>query len=228
MWLLLLACATGPHGVEVRGPGIGSPLPLLQPSFLDDADPYRLNSTVGHTHLSGGFVTEVATSGQFNRSPKVEVGDQEQYRAYSRRWLDSISGVDGEPSLGGCSLRRDERRTPHPLDGQDDVSLPRLENRPAPSPFQPKAVITPCVVRYETHSGGWYYGQRFGSTAGARLTLMFTAYDAAGEIEGWVEIDSWHRSKRHYELNGPELQQHLLAAEQQAMRAICARTHLCK
>ena len=141
---------------------------LAPASFLSDLngvdDDFRDGSYVGNIVMSGGYVLEnTGDAGIQTVSKKYELNSVETYRETVADWVDVTFAdtldsrkatwrrVDIQPEK---PIRRAARGS-HPLDGTDNVNIPRFMLEPsAMAPFTDvDVVIVPLVVHYYSHNG---------------------------------------------------------------------------
>lgn len=178
-----------------------SPLQVLQPGDAQDA--VRSGFAVGHVLFRGGYVTESTATGQQNVSREATVDGGAGYTADVAAWTATIArpfATAEAPAPTPPPTRRDLRGS-YALLGRDNQPLPRFALDPAPlqpAPGLDGAILVPWLAGAWTHNGGWFYGQTWGSAAGARIRLWWGVYDGqTGAPLGWTDCaavvrhDAW-------------------------------------
>jgi hypothetical protein len=218
--LTLLACSTHKNQLHVAGADLPkrSTLTVAEPVYLvdrSDADPFRENTTVGNVTFSGGYITTNDGRGLHNVSKVVEITREDDYREAVAGWLDGIL----EPTTtveDPVAPKRIERRGTAGMatkEGHDNQSLPAVDYRPLPMGPLPQPTLVPWVVSYYTHNAGWFYGQAWGTGAGARVHVLLVAHDTDGSVIGWRGVDGARVSERVFSPSEPELQDLLIWLE---------------
>jgi hypothetical protein len=192
------------------------------------------NEFVGNVRFGGGVVRtgEVALE---VRARIVELGQDEIYRAQAARWLTGVAGsaladagIDTLPlTLDALpALERVPLRGVHPLDGHDNLNLPRRRLRAgplAPRADGPRWAVVPFVRSYLSHNGGWFLGQEWGTSGGARLEAAIIVYDLrTGAPVRQVWATGRVVSEMDGQPSGARLDQYLLDAEKDAARRLDA------
>lgn len=186
---------------------------------LDLGDSFKSNTTVGNVTFTGGYVTENTGAGLFNVSKHVAVDAEEIYRGHAGAWIEDL--VDPTAEISPPLPSRHERRGTDPKDGHDNLSLPRVDLTPVALTVAPGRVTTvPIVMSYYTHNGGWFFGQEWGTGAGARVRIVLVTYAADGSVLGWMDIDGSRTSDRVFSPTGPQLQDLLIALEKRVGRKL--------
>ena len=186
------------------------------------------NEFVGNVRFGGGVVRtgEIALE---VRARIVELGQDDAYRAQASRWLTGVAGsaladarIDAVPlTLDALpTVERVPVRGVHPLDGHDNLNLPRSSLRAgpvAPRAEGPRWGVVPVVRTYLSHNGGWFLGQEWGTSGGARLEAGFVVYDLRS---GMPVRQLWATGRVVSEMDGQpsraRLDQYLLDAENDA------------
>ena len=202
---------------------------LAPTAFLSDLngvdDDFRDGSYVGNVVMSGGYVLENnGDAGIQTVSKNYELNSIETYRETVADWVDVTFAktldtrktiwrrVDARPET---PIRRPVRGS-HPLDGTDNINIPRFTLEPsAIAPMDDvDVVIVPLVVHYYTHNGGWFIGQEKGCGAGARFRLLWTVYDAAsGAPLAWRDVDQRSVEEYLFQANSAQLEDLLIEVE---------------
>ncbi|MDP2317430.1 MAG: hypothetical protein Q8P41_31385 [Pseudomonadota bacterium] len=209
---------------------------LPAPSLLDVTNPrdaaFLRNEYFGNIRFGGGFVRTGDVALEV-RARLIEFGLDDRYAADGSAWLrDALPRVlDAEKVPVGAPVaavapvpERRRFRGLHPEDGHDNVNLPRTELIPAPLDDAARAaasgsrwVIVPYLRSYYTHNGGWFLGQTFGCTAGARLEALVVLYDTTSGRPVWsMPLLGRHIQAQKGQASTAELDQYLLWAEAQA------------
>ena len=189
--------------------------------------------------MTGGYEVEnTGDAGLQTIAKHYELNSAEEYRATVTEWADSAFGavlderkiawqpVDLSVNVPVKHLSRGS----HPLDGTDNINIPRftLEPSPLPAPVSlsgrrsaPQGlvdgvdlVLVPLVVAYYSHNAGWFVGQEHGCGAGARFRLLWTAYDAAtGVALEWGDVDRRTIEPYTFQPNSSQLEDMLIVVE---------------
>lgn len=224
--MLLLACSSHVNQLQV----LGGPIPaneemvVAEPVFWEDhldGDPFRTNAAVGNILFSGGYVTENDGRGMHNVSKNVEIAEQERYRRQVTDWLAGMlpSTVVAE-GLVPPKTREVRGSQGGAIDGHDNASLPRLQLQPVAVGELPHPTLVPWVVSYYSHNAGWFYGQEFGTAAGARVRILLVAYGRDGRVLGHTSIDGSRISERVFSPSEPQLQDLLITLEKKVGKRI--------
>ncbi|MBT3218289.1 MAG: hypothetical protein HN348_04305 [Proteobacteria bacterium] len=196
---------------------------------------------VGNIRFSGGFIVVEVDGGMQNRSSNIDFEREESYATQIRSYTDQVFGsalsrhhvvpLEAlEPTGWTLPSRRPFRGTDKLDDGHDNQNLPRFTLTPTawtPLPEVPanvQAVVAPIIVHYYSHNGGWFYGQRFGSTAGARLRVFWTLFDAqTGAVLSWGDIQTKETLHGLYSPNSAQVEDFLISVEEQMSREVSRR-----
>ncbi len=160
------------------------------------------NELVGSVKLGGGIVHTGGLTRQA-RARTIMVEAPEALRVQARAWLDGATAnlitnaglptmawpattppcaTNGSPE-GTLAFSRLPTRGLHPDDGSDDVNAPRTVLAALPlgrckqEGTPPDVLIVPLVRTYLTHNGGWFVGQAWGVSGGARVEAHLVFYD---------------------------------------------------
>lgn len=216
----LVACSTHKNQLHVVGdklPKLES-LTVAEPIFLTellDGDPFRTNTTVGNVTFSGGYITANDGKGLHNVSKDVAITQEDGYREDVANWLDARLAPTTVVTDPVMPKRTEQRGTEGEATkaGHDNRSLPRVDYRPLPMGPLPRPTLVPWVISYYSHNAGWFYGQQWGTGAGARIHILLVAHDTDGSILGWTGIDASRISERVFSPSEPELQDLLINLE---------------
>ncbi len=172
-------------------------------------DPFEAGLTVGHVHHAGGYELRDVPTGVLARSKSITVNAADDYAEQVRAWVDDT--VSDALLRRGTSWVRAEGFDPEAFvpprqsnlrgttkhDGNDNLNLPRFQLRPEPLPAEARqgiegdVLLVPMVVYYYSHNGGWFIGQRKGSSGGARFRLHWAVYDlGSGTPLSWMDQDA--------------------------------------
>lgn len=188
-------------------------------SQLEEQDRFRTNTTVGNITFSGGYVTETTEEGMFNVSKEVALSAEQKYTSHADRWLGEL--LLSEVEFSAPLPERHERRGTSRLDGHDNASLPRVTLTPQPLEGEASQVtLVPVVASYYSHNGGWFFGQEWGTGAGARIRVLLVKYAPDGAVLGWLDVDGSRTSERVFSPTGPQLQDLLIALEKKVGRKL--------
>jgi hypothetical protein len=206
---------------------------LPAPSLLDPDVPrdaaFLRNEYVGNVRFGGGFVRTGDVALEV-RARLIELGQEERYREDAVRWLGEMVpralgelGVPVGPPAAPVTAAPERRRTRglHPEDGHDNINLPRVDLVPAALTAEDRAanaayrwVVVPWLKLYYSHNGGWFLGQSFGCTAGARVEAMIAVYDtSSGRPVWWMTAEGRHIQPQKGQPSTAELEQYLIWAE---------------
>jgi hypothetical protein len=101
--------------------------------------------------------------------------------------------------------------------GRDNQPLPRFALEPgglADPPEGTDVIVVPWVVRWYSHNGGWFLGQTYGTSAGARVRVFLVTHDAStGDALAWSDIDASYLSPTEFSPNTATTEDLLLLAE---------------
>lgn len=189
-------------------------------------DDFRAGAYVGNVVMSGGYVLEnTGDAGIQTVSKDYELNSVESYRSTITDWTDvTMSALLDDR---GVTWKRVETDVPAPIrrpargshvsDGTDNVNLPRFTLEP--SSIEPVSgvdfVLVPMVVQYYSHNSGWFVGQEHGCGAGARLRMLWTAYDAAsGAPMEWRDVDQRSIEPYVFQANSAQLEDLLIEVEE--------------
>ncbi|MDP2304403.1 MAG: hypothetical protein Q8P18_00075 [Pseudomonadota bacterium] len=205
---------------------------LATPSLLDVNNPrdaaFLRNEFFGNIRFGGGFVRTGDVALEV-RARLIEFGLDERYAMDGTRWLtdalprvlDAAKVPIGAPAPAVAPVPERRRfRGLHPEDGHDNVNLPRTELVPVALDATERAagpqrwLVVPYLRSYYTHNGGWFLGQTFGCTAGARVEALVVLYDTASGRPVWsMPLLGRHIQAQKGQASTAELDQYLLWAE---------------
>ena len=203
---------------------------LPDPTVLDPTSPrdaaFLRNEYLGNIRFGGGFIRTGDVTLEV-RARLIELGLEDRYREEGVRWLgemvpealaDLKVPVDAPAAARAPVPERRRFRGLHEEDGHDNVNLPRSELAPIPvEPFGNGYVLVPYLRAYYTHNGGWFLGQTWGCTAGARVEAFLVLYDAGTGRPAWsAALTGSHIEPRNGQPSTAEMDQFLLWAEGQA------------
>ncbi|MED5373568.1 MAG: hypothetical protein VX899_21300 [Myxococcota bacterium] len=189
---------------------------------------------VGNLVHSGGYVQEeVGDYGIQTHSKLIETGAQAPYTELALDFTQQAIGaaLDARgatwtplPELVVEMPETKRVRGSHPLDGTDNVNLPRFELTPPPMPAvsaQGDHLLVPFVVSYYSHNAGWFYGQHMGCQAGARGRVYWVLYDLGQQRPvAWADLQSRFLYTNTFQANSAETEDALIAVEQQLQDAL--------
>ncbi len=208
---------------------------LPAPSVLDVNDPqdaaFLRNEFFGNVRFGGGFVRTGDVALEV-RGRLIELGLDGSYAENGTSWLrDALPRVldrhdvpIGAPAPTVAPIPERRRfRGLHPEDGHDNVNLPRTDLVPTPldvgaaSDGGARWIVVPYLRSYYTHNGGWFLGQTFGCTAGARVEALVVLYDAVSGRPVWsMPLVGRHIQAQKGQATTAEMDQYLLWAEASA------------
>lgn len=207
----------------------GPPPTALDP--VRDA-PFLRNEFIGNIRFGGGLIRtgDIALD---VRARLIEFNHQGDYLAQARTWLDTTvqealttRGLDrpAQPIGGLVPASRELQRGMHPEDGRDNINAPRGLLVPASLPaaaVPPGArwLLVPFLRHYYTHNGGWFIGQRYGCSGGARVEVVLALYDTTtGQPAWWIHAVGQQLGRA--QPSTTELDQYLLWAEDEVELAL--------
>lgn len=239
---LLAGCAAPLQSLSrVEKPDRVDLVAVADPVFLADVpgavdgDVLWAGAWVGDVLFAGGYVEEERDGGLEHRSRDIALGQEETYR---RQIRDVVSGCLGDalgpegrkwvaagavdPGRVPPPRRRDMRGT-GAEDGHDNQALPRFELTPGPMegvalPAGADALLLPIVVHYYAHNGGWFLGQTYGNSGGARVRLLWTLYGPDGRVLGYGDHQAKYEDHGNFSPNSAEVQDYLIAVEERLCR----------
>ncbi|MBM4365651.1 MAG: hypothetical protein FJ102_05510 [Deltaproteobacteria bacterium] len=203
---------------------------LAPPTVLDPANPeiaaYLRNDFVGILRFGGGLVRMGETALEV-RARLVEFHQGEELRKQGTAWLDAVVASLLGAGLSPVAVRdadappvnRANARGANELDGRDNVNLPRVTISPAamaPAAEGPPYAVVPYLRAYYAHNGGWFIGQEWGCSGGARVEAMLVVYDRrTGQPAWWQVATGRHVEEMKAQPSRAQLDQYLLYAEAQ-------------
>ena len=216
---------------------------LARSQILADAwtsdDPFADNLTIGHLHHEGGFVAENKHGSQV-RSKKVTLQNEDDMKTLAQQWVDERfthilkargTVVESMPPIEERfgAPKKENIRGSTPRDGKDNISLPRYHLKPTPLNKEllnaltdsGDVLIVPYVVHYYTHNAGWFVGQTWGCSGGARFRVFWTAYDLkTGQVISYQDIDAWELSQRIHQPSRTQLEDFQALTEKRVAQAL--------
>ena len=169
---------------------------------------FERGNAVGFIQHRGGYV-EPSEAGSRVHSKETVITMNQRFREYLTAWhstqvtrFSRESGVRATPaSLLGTPPVVERSRTFGEVSesGTDNVNIPHLVFRPQQQWDGAKAyrdegnsaVLIPVTAYYYGHNPGWFYGQTWGCSSGARARLLWLLYDAeTGALLGWWDLES--------------------------------------
>jgi hypothetical protein len=214
---------------------------LPTPTVLDPTSPrdaaFLRDEYSGNIRFGGGFIRTGDVALEV-RARLIELGLEEETTALGLRWLseavprvlalDHVPVGAPAPALAPVPERR-RFRGMHPEDGHDNVNLPRVDLVPTPVDLAALApdsratlaaahwVVVPYLRAYFTHNGGWFLGQTFGCTGGARVEALVVLYDmTTGRPAWWMNVTGRHIQSQVGQPTRAEMDQYLLWSEANA------------
>lgn len=183
---------------------------LPEPTRLDPANPehaaFSNNEWVGGVRFGGGLIRSGEISLEV-RARVVELGAHDEMLPQATAWLASATesllerarvparAIAGAAAQAAPSPERRPSRGTHPEDGHDNVNAPRtnLVARPWTGEAPGRFVLVPYLRNYLFHNGGWFLGQEWGCTGGARVEVLLVLYDTrTGAPAWWMEATGRH------------------------------------
>jgi hypothetical protein len=194
--LLFAHCAPG-YLVRKNAMDQAKPLYVADPILLNslvragsEQEQYRRNLFVGEIFFSGPMDTD---SQGYVYSRQVRLAKQPEYAqvivaAVKKEMAETLETrrATKKVSAAVLPLRIQENmvRAKLPEDGRDNTNLPRIEyslawSNTAISQSLPAGYyFVPVIENYYGHTGGWFFGQSFGSGAGARFSMQAYVFDS--------------------------------------------------
>ncbi len=165
---------------------------------------FLANEYIGAVRFGGGFIRTGETALEV-RARLIEFSAQDDISVQGVNWLrDTVSTVLTEAKVPARSLilggdagpfvaptpERRPIRGMHEDDGHDNVNLPRTTLVPGAwaGGVESRWVLVPYLRNYYIHNGGWFLGQEYGCTAGARVEAMLVLYDTQTGAPAWWQI----------------------------------------
>lgn len=205
---------------------------LPAPTVLSGDNPrdssFLANEYVGSIRFGGGFIRTGETALEV-RARLVEFSAQEELTVQGRGWLgDSVNAllvaakIPARPLAGDAFVPPAPERRPvrgmNVDDGHDNLNLPRTTLVPGAWTAGQNAggrwVLVPYLRNYYIHNGGWFLGQEYGCTAGARVEVMLVLYDTQTGVPAWWQIATGrHIQEMIGQPSAAEEDQYLLWAE---------------
>lgn len=207
---------------------------LGEPTVLDPQNPehaaFLRNDYVGAVRFGGGLIRTGETALE-TRARLLEFSAESELRAQSTAWLTqtvadvlshakvpALAPTPGEdvtvPAPGRVPIRG-----VNPLDGRDNLNLPRVAITPepmAPAESGPRWRLVPYLRSYYVHNGGWFLGHEWGCSGGARVEVMLALYDRhSGQVVWWQTSTGRHVEEMKAQPSRSEMDQFLLWAEDQ-------------
>ena len=204
-----------------------APPTLLDPSVNPVHAAFLRNEYVGAVRFGGGLIREGETALQ-TRARLIEFSRADEMRSQGVAWLDDL--VDdtvsdlGAPVLSADGLvapnvDRRNLRGADALDGRDNLNLPRTLLVPtsiAAAADGARWALVPYLRSYYNHNGGWFLGQEWGCSGGARVEVMLVLYDRrTGHASWWQNATGRFVQEMKAQPSLAELDQFLLEAEAQ-------------
>jgi len=186
----------------------------------EQVDPFRTSTVVGNLNFTGGYVTDTSEKGMYNVSKEVRHTSVDEHRAMVLSWLgETLPTTTKVTRLPPPPVRAVQRGTSR-VDGKDNQSLPRNRYTPQPGGKFAGPTAIPWVIAYYSHNGGWFYGQQWGTGAGARVRVLIAAYGADGSVLGWTDIDASRIANRVFSPTGQQLDDMLIKLERRVGRKL--------
>lgn len=209
---------------------------LAAPTVLDPESPeiaaFLRNDFVGILRFGGGLVRMGETALEV-RARLIEFHHGEELRKQGTAWLDAtvaelLAGARLSPGavqdIGAPPVNRTNTRGANELDGRDNINLPRVTVSPAampPSNDAPRYALVPYLRAYYAHNGGWFIGQEWGCSGGARVEAMLVVYDRqTGQPAWWHVATGRHVEEMKAQPSRAQLDQFLLYAEDQVEESL--------
>ncbi len=232
LWASATLAGTGPD-FEVIGARAVDPtadgFALWPATAVPDPRPIAESGVgVGHVLFSGGYETVDGPLGQQNVSVQSQLVGTEGRWPTLAAWLgDAAPRIlrhlgEAAPSTPSGALPPPvgtTRRGTYAAMGSDNAPLPRLAWTPIDGGADaPRGrVVVPWVLAGLTHNAGWFLGQTHGSSAGARLRVLFAVYDD-GKVVGYVDCDARVIESELFSPNSVEIDELQLSVERRFAR----------
>lgn len=212
---------------------------LGEPTVLDPTTPehasFLRNDYVGAVRFGGGLIRTGETALE-TRARFIEFSAQGELRALATAWLDETTAalivsrkipvLPQDTTLAAPTVTRKAVRGANDLDGSDNLNLPRIAIEPtsmAASAEGARWVLIPYLRSYYVHNGGWFLGQEWGCTGGARVEAMLVVYDRrTGNPAWWQAATGRHVQEMKAQPSRAEMDQFLLWSEDQVEASLGA------
>ena len=175
---------------------------------------FERGNGVGFLQHRGGFIEPSEAGGRVH-SKEVVLSMEERFKDYLEAWhqtqlnrllREANVGVTGEVALAHPpELERTRLFGAVSESGTDNVNIPHMVFRPEMRWNEAKAwkdkghqsVLVPVVAYYYAHNPGWFYGQTWGCSSGARARLVWLLYDTSdGGLIGWWDLETFHQEEK--------------------------------
>ncbi|NCG21587.1 MAG: hypothetical protein GWP91_21445 [Rhodobacterales bacterium] len=234
--------STSPLQNPVPAVGIGPVAMAHLVNPIEDVPPAHSGVFVGHVLFSGGVVTQNDEAGQQNVAKVTAASAQEKYtQTVSQHAIQVVIAAAQQRGATPSTWTTDSlpplvispRRGTHPMDGRDNVPLPRFtvtpnaldDGRLATVPPQVDAVVGVYVVHYYSHNAGWFLGQNYGTSAGARYRLFVVTWDAqTGTPLAWTDTTTRFLHENVFQPNSGQVDDFMIDTESMMEKQI--RRHL--
>lgn len=193
------------------------------------------NDYVGAIRFGGGLIRTGETALE-TRARFIEFSAQTELRAQAAAWLDEttaslvvatkIPALPHDATLIAPPVARKAVRGANELDGSDNLNLPRVAVEPTSmvaSGEGARWVLIPYLRSYYVHNGGWFLGQEWGCTGGARVEATLVVYDRrTGNPAWWQSAGGRHVQEMKAQPSRAEMDQFLLWAEDEVEASLTA------
>lgn len=207
---------------------------LAPPTVLDPDVPeiasFLRNDFVGVLRFGGGLVRMGETTLEA-RARIIEFHQGAEMRAQGSAWLaETVADVTrgagivtrAAEGVAPPPVTRSSVRGSNELDGRDNLNLPRVAVAPQPmTPGGDGYLVVPYLRSYYAHNGGWFVGQEWGCSGGARVEALVVVYDrASGQPAWWQVATGRHVEEMKAQPSRAQLDQFLLYAEDEVEEAL--------
>jgi hypothetical protein len=205
---------------------LGDPT-VIDPSTNPVHAAFMRNDYIGAIRFGGGLVRMGETALEA-RARIIEFSIGEEMRTTGSGWLDETVAdltkrarvpllVAGGADSTVPTVDRKSIRGSNELDGRDNLNHPRVAISPltmAPEANGSRWVLVPYLRNYYVHNGGWFLGQEWGCSGGARVEVMLVVYDRrSGQPAWWQVATATHIQSMKAQPSRAEMDQYLLWAE---------------
>lgn len=205
---------------------------LAEPTVIDPTQnpvhaAFMRNDYVGAIRFGGGLVRTGETALEA-RARLIEFSISDEMRSLGKVWLDETVAELAQRARVGVLLptgtlpevptvERRPIRGIDELDGRDNLNQPRMAIAPkaiTPDPTGARWLLIPYLRSYYVHNGGWFLGQEWGCSGGARVEVLMVLYDQrSGQPAWWQVATARYIQEMKAQPSRAEMDQYLLWAE---------------
>ena len=189
---------------------VAPPQFLYQLQKVPSQEIFNKGVSVGFVRHRGGYVREKGVDAYY-RSKHIKIEEPERLQKRVKGWtadavdealdlreIPRVPMADFSPEI--IPLPEQYRKFGEASeDGKDNVNNPYIYFRPAKvfkgelptSARDANAVLIPIVVYAYLHNAGWFIGQEWGCTAGARFRILWLLYSVKDRsLLRWADMDT--------------------------------------